>query len=260
VGVVSVNNIFKFLAVITVLAAASVALAQSGGSDVADRLAKLSERLKKLDTNGNSMIDADEAATGVGKVLMDRVYPNGPPPYPIAISEILKAAEIQYRGGPASAASSAPPSGGAAAPTPPPASPAAVPTTHSRSPPAPSASPTNGPASSLSGSPAAPSSGTPLASGSLSKSSTASTATAAGDLKPPPTKGRLHTAKEFLLARGLPDWFMKQADEDGQITMAKYTDNWTPEKVAEFEKYDLNHDGIITADEVLKVEKQHGGK
>ena len=35
--------------------------------------------------------------------------------------------------------------------------------------------------------------------------------------------------------------------------------NWTPEKVAEFARYDLNHDGIITADECLKVEKAKAG-
>ena len=35
--------------------------------------------------------------------------------------------------------------------------------------------------------------------------------------------------------------------------------NWTPEKVAEFARYDLNHDGIITAAECLKVEKAKTG-
>jgi Ca2+-binding EF-hand superfamily protein len=37
--------------------------------------------------------------------------------------------------------------------------------------------------------------------------------------------------------------------------MAEYTERWTPDAVAQFEKYDLNHDGIITADEVLEVLK-----
>ena len=41
--------------------------------------------------------------------------------------------------------------------------------------------------------------------------------------------------------------------------MAEFTDNWTPEKLAEFARYDLNHDGIITAAECLKVEKAKGG-
>ena len=62
------------------------------------------------------------------------------------------------------------------------------------------------------------------------------------------------------MPKGLPDWFLeKDANGDGQITMAEYTDNWTPEKVAEFARYDLNHDGIITAAECLKVEKAAAG-
>ncbi len=49
-------------------------------------------------------------------------------------------------------------------------------------------------------------------------------------------------------------------DSTGQITMAEYSDTWTADTVKEFQKYDLNHDGIITADEVLKVEGHHSGK
>ncbi len=52
----------------------------------------------------------------------------------------------------------------------------------------------------------------------------------------------------------MPQWFIdKDRNGDGQITMAQYATNWTPALVAEFNKYDLNHDGIITAEEVLKV-------
>jgi hypothetical protein len=64
------------------------------------------------------------------------------------------------------------------------------------------------------------------------------------------------------LPKGLPDWFLeKDANHDGQITMAEYIGNgtWTPEKLAEFARYDLNHDGIITAAECLKVEKARSG-
>jgi len=56
------------------------------------------------------------------------------------------------------------------------------------------------------------------------------------------------------LPKGLPDWFLEK-NVDGQITMADFATTWTPEKVAEFARYDLNHDGIITAAECLKVEK-----
>jgi Ca2+-binding EF-hand superfamily protein len=66
---------------------------------------------------------------------------------------------------------------------------------------------------------------------------------------------RFPTGRERL-PKGLPDWFLeKDKNGDGQITMAQFTDEWTPEKLAEFARYDLNHDGIITAAECLKVEK-----
>jgi len=98
-GVASVNILAKTVAIISMMAWASVALAQSSAQDVSQRLAKLSENLKKLDTNGDGMIDAKEASTGVGQLLIGRYYPGGPPKYPVAITEILKAAETQIRGG-----------------------------------------------------------------------------------------------------------------------------------------------------------------
>ena len=56
---------------------------------------------------------------------------------------------------------------------------------------------------------------------------------------------------------GLPDWFrQKDLNGDGQVTMAEFSREWTPEIAAEFNRYDLNHNGIITAAECLKVEKQ----
>ncbi len=47
--------------------------------------------------------------------------------------------------------------------------------------------------------------------------------------------------------------------------MAEYMEQFgrdsSPEEaVAQFNKYDLNHDGIITAAECLKVEKQGGAR
>ncbi|HZZ27380.1 MAG TPA: EF-hand domain-containing protein [Pirellulales bacterium] len=67
------------------------------------------------------------------------------------------------------------------------------------------------------------------------------------------------TGKHFLtpkerLPDGLPDWFA--ADDvkgDGQVTMSEFASTWTEAKLAEFAKYDLNGDGVITPDEVLKV-------
>jgi Ca2+-binding EF-hand superfamily protein len=71
-----------------------------------------------------------------------------------------------------------------------------------------------------------------------------------------PKSGRFLTPHERL-PKGLPDWFLqKDVDGDGQISMAEFASQWTPAAAAEFDRYDLNHDGIITAAECLKVEKQ----
>jgi hypothetical protein len=59
------------------------------------------------------------------------------------------------------------------------------------------------------------------------------------------------------LPEGLPDWFARDdANGDGQVSMSEFTHDWTPTKAAEFTRYDLNGDGIITTDECLKVEKK----
>jgi len=58
------------------------------------------------------------------------------------------------------------------------------------------------------------------------------------------------------LPKGLPDWFVqKDADGDGQISMAEFAAEWTDAKAAEFQKYDLNNDGIMTPEECLRAEK-----
>lgn len=55
------------------------------------------------------------------------------------------------------------------------------------------------------------------------------------------------------LPENLPSWFKdRDKDRDGQVTMAEFTDRWTPEKLREFQRYDINGDGIITPQECLK--------
>jgi Ca2+-binding EF-hand superfamily protein len=86
--------------------------------------------------------------------------------------------------------------------------------------------------------------------GSSGRSSSSSSASAK------PGKLRLSTALERLPS-GLPDWFFeKDANTDGQVSMAEFTSSWTEAKLAEFMRYDLNGDGIITPAECLAVEKQ----
>lgn len=59
------------------------------------------------------------------------------------------------------------------------------------------------------------------------------------------------------LPQGMPDWYLKSdADGDGQILMSEYSSNWTEAAAADFAKYDLNGDGIITPQECLAVEKK----
>lgn len=57
------------------------------------------------------------------------------------------------------------------------------------------------------------------------------------------------------LPRGLPDWFREvDSDRDGQVKMAEFASRWSDAKVAEFLKYDLNGDGLITPLEALRAE------
>jgi len=54
------------------------------------------------------------------------------------------------------------------------------------------------------------------------------------------------------LPEGLPRWWNgKDGDGDGQIMMAEFSSTWSAAKVAEFARYDLNGDGVITPKEAL---------
>ena len=67
--------------------------------------------------------------------------------------------------------------------------------------------------------------------------------------------GRFLTPTERL-PQGLPSWFLQlDMDGDGQIKMVEFSRDWTDETAAQFDRYDLNHDGFITPEECLKVEK-----
>lgn len=56
------------------------------------------------------------------------------------------------------------------------------------------------------------------------------------------------------LPNGLPDWFLRNdRNGDGQIMMHEYTSSWSPSQVEDFEYYDLNGDGVITAKECLEA-------
>jgi hypothetical protein len=52
---------------------------------------------------------------------------------------------------------------------------------------------------------------------------------------------------------GLPEWFLAQDDNgDGQIAVAEYAPNSEKARLADFARYDRNHDGVLTAEECPK--------
>jgi hypothetical protein len=83
-----------------------------------------------------------------------------------------------------------------------------------------------------------------------------SASSSTADPKSTPRKPAHFTTSRERLPKGLPDWFLKaDVNGEGQVTMAEFASDWTPDKLREFNRYDLNGDGIITAAECLKVEK-----
>ncbi|MFK8110719.1 MAG: EF-hand domain-containing protein [Rubripirellula sp.] len=61
------------------------------------------------------------------------------------------------------------------------------------------------------------------------------------------------------LPEGLPGSFLdKDANKDGQVTMAEFASEWTDELVAKFFDSDFNRDGVITAAEAQRVVEKGG--
>ncbi len=245
----------------------------SSSSDDSDRIARMETFLRRLDTNGNGMIDAEEVA-GDQKSLVEGMFRRAgiELKYPIPVSRILAAMTDSSRRshsdgageaavGPGQEASPDHPTagasvGGSSQPKP---SQSAVPGFGSPA----VAGTKSGPTASssepaASAPPSTSSSSSPSPSAAKAGETSTAAATKAADPAPAPPRGsgRFRTARERL-PDGLPDWFrQKDLNGDGQITMAEFSREWTPEIAAEFERFDLNHNGIITAAECLKVEKQ----
>jgi subtilisin-like proprotein convertase family protein len=58
----------------------------------------------------------------------------------------------------------------------------------------------------------------------------------------------------------LPEWFFeKDTNQDSQITMAEFTDEWTDELSSQFNAMDTNQDGMITAVELVEARSIAGG-
>jgi Ca2+-binding EF-hand superfamily protein len=61
------------------------------------------------------------------------------------------------------------------------------------------------------------------------------------------------------LPDGLPGFFTdKDANEDGQLTMAEFSSEWNDDVIASFFQSDFNRDGVITADEALRAVEEGG--
>ncbi len=73
----------------------------------------------------------------------------------------------------------------------------------------------------------------------------------------PPARPRRDT-KFYIspkrLPPGLPDWFVgRDADGDGQLTLAEFAPRPTPAQLAEFARMDANRDGLVTARECQRA-------
>lgn len=56
------------------------------------------------------------------------------------------------------------------------------------------------------------------------------------------------------LPKGLPDWYaLRDADLDGQVSMAEFSTVWPLGKLDEFANLDLNGDGFIVPKECLRA-------
>lgn len=61
------------------------------------------------------------------------------------------------------------------------------------------------------------------------------------------------------LPEGLPGFFSdKDANGDGQVTMAEFSSEWSNDVVGQFFANDLNRDGVITAEEALRAVENPG--
>ena len=56
--------------------------------------------------------------------------------------------------------------------------------------------------------------------------------------------------------QGVPPWFIaRDLDGDGQLTLSEFAPHATQADIEEFSRYDTNHDGVITVEEVLQFGK-----
>ena len=78
--------------------------------------------------------------------------------------------------------------------------------------------------------------------------------------RPPQGKAKFYVAPARR-PQGLPDWFTaRDLDGDGQLTLGEFAPDGGRAAVEQFQRYDLNHDGLLTAEEVLQAGKANNTK
>jgi hypothetical protein len=77
---------------------------------------------------------------------------------------------------------------------------------------------------------------------------------AAAAVSRPAASGQRFFVAPARLPQGVPAWFAaRDLDGDGQLTLSEFAPHPVQADIDEFNRYDLNHDGVITIDEVLRV-------
>jgi hypothetical protein len=73
-----------------------------------------------------------------------------------------------------------------------------------------------------------------------------------------PKPYRFRSPKERL-PEGLPGFFSRDANGDGQISMSEYSRRWSDRMVAEFRRHDRDNDGMITPKECSRLAATRSG-
>lgn len=225
--------------------------------------------LRRVDTNHNGMIDEDEVS-GAAKTIVEGILTRLgiELKYPIPLSKIVVSPDANSGrgssgadGGESSAQdessadeSPAPPMNGFSSPKP--SLPAVSGFGQTSEQPSGSAASKSDAASTPGPAATPPSRSASAKTGDASSATASATPDSSADApkRTGPKSGRFLTAHERL-PKDLPDWFReKDVNGDGQVDMAEFASEWTPALIEEFNRYDLNHDGVITAAECLKVE------
>jgi len=243
------------LAFVTLLFVASAVMAQPrGGPPGGDQSAVIDRMIRQLDKNADGVISPDEIDPRTRPQWLDRVASRSGLDLtkPIKVQDLKDAMQNPGpRGGGPGGGPGGPPAAVASGTRPGQTPASSVPGFGVEAKPA--AVPGFGASAAGGASPgsasAPPSGGKPVA---RSPSSSGNSSTLTSGRK----SYRLSTPQERPSPKGLPSWFIeKDVRQCGQITMFEWGagQTWTDELAADFAQYDLNNDGIITAQEAIKA-------